>query len=66
MLEVGRRSLRIYFFIEARDRGVSRGSGRASCAKRGECEQGREMACCRSTGNAGQSSRIRGNACCVR
>ena len=40
----GERGLRIYFLSDGRDRGVSRGSGRAYCGKKSEREQGREMA----------------------
>jgi hypothetical protein len=36
--------VRIYFLSDERDRGVSKGNNRASCVKRSECEQGREMA----------------------
>jgi hypothetical protein len=35
--------LRIYFLSVGADRGVREGSGRASCEKRSEREQGREM-----------------------
>jgi hypothetical protein len=35
--------LRIYFLSDMRDKGISKGSSCAFCAKRSEHEQGREM-----------------------